>query len=227
MDYGSSIASTSNIVAIYCITLGAWTMTNTGTGGTTFTSGTTYLIDAFTGDSVTITTTLAETTANAGYVTTKDIINPYVVGGVQQELYQYFVIRLTTTGTSLTVSGWPRSVLFGTTTTKTVICPDGLSGNGYGTAYTVTTNAQSQGIRDTQCTGALSLKTIGTTNYGGSVSFTWSVSDGALGSGSTQDLVLGMWYYYDPAYLKETNSGGPNDTQSGSDFTITFRSNDA
>src|SRR3990167_3547846 len=181
MDYGSSIASTSNIVAIYCITLGAWTMVNTGTGGTTFVTGTTYLIDAFSGGSVTITTTLSETTANAGYVSTKDIINPYVVGGVQNELYQYFVIRMTTTGTSLTINGWPRSTLFGTTTTKTVICPDGLSGNGYGTAYTVTTNAQSQGIRDTQCTGALSLKTIGNTNYGGTASFVWSVADGALG----------------------------------------------
>lgn len=227
MDYGSSIASSTNNVAIYCVTLGAWTMTNTGTGGTTFTSGTTYLIDAFTGGSVTITTTLSETTANAGYVSTKDIINPYVVGGVQQELYQYFVIRMTTTGTSLTINGWPRSVLFGSTTTKTVICPDGLSGMGYDSAYTVVSNAQSQGIRDTQCTGALSLKTIGNTNYGGAVTFVWSVADGALGSGSTQLLTLGMFYYYDPAYLKENNDGGPNDTQSGSDFTITFLSNDA
>jgi len=71
------------------------------------------------------------------------------------------------------------------------------------------------------------IKTIGNTNYGGTAAFTWSVADGALGSGSTQLLTLGMFYYYDPAYLKENNDGGPNDTQSGSDFTITFLSNDA
>lgn len=227
MDYGSSIASTTNNVALYCVTLGAWTMTNAGTGGTTFSTGAVYIIDQFSGDTVTITTTLSETTTNAGYITSKDITNPFKdSSGATKELYQYFVVRLTTTGSSLSITGWPRSVLFGSTTTKTAICPDGLSGTGYGSAYTVTTNSQSQGVRDSICTGALSIKTIGNTNYGGSSSFSWGVTRSGLGSGSTQLLTLGMWYYYSPDYLKDNNDGGPNDTQSGSDFNITFLARD-
>ena len=208
--------STNNVASIYAVVLGAWTPQVTG-AGSTFTDGIRYTINGFTGQSVDITFTLSEDTANAGYKTSFDPI---------RNVYYDFVIELSTTGTSLTIEGFQKSAVKGSTTYYFKVCPDGLSGSGSGKtagtgafAVSVGSDSKSQALG---CTGSLSEQTVGTDVIGGIAAFTFTVKQGALTGGTTQDL--DVVYRRNADYQKyiDSNDYGPYDAQVGSTFDLNW-----
>ena len=208
--------STNNIASYYAIVLGAWTSQVTG-AGSTFTDGSRYLISEFTGDSVDITFNLSEDTANAGYKTSFDPI---------RNVYYNFVIELSTTGTSLTIEGFQKSAIKGSTTYYFKTCPDGLTGSGFGStggtgAFAVQVGADSQG-QAIGCNGSLSEQTIGTTVAGGIASFTFTIKQGALTGSATQDLDIIYRRNADVTNYINTNDYGPYDAQVGSTFDLNW-----
>ena len=210
--------STNNVMSIYAIVLGAWTATVTGTGGTTFTDGTIYNISEFTADTVDISFTLSETTANAGYRTSFDPI---------RNAYYGFVIEVSTTGNSLSITGFQKSAVKGSTTYYFKACPDGVSGTGFGKTggqgqFQVKVGTDSQGYAQ-GCTGSLSAQTIGTDVIGGTASFTFTVAQGALASGSSQNLDTQWRRNADINKFINENDYGAYDAQVGSTFDLDFR----
>ena len=212
--------ATNNVVALYAITLGAWTTTMTGTGGTTLSTGKQYLITAFAGNSVDITFTLSETTSNAGYKTSFDYVN-----GV----WNYFVFEMSTAGTALGIDGFPKTALKGSTSYYFAICPDGITGQGFGSqggtgAYTAQTGTgQSKGVTTNNCVGSLSSQTVGTTNYGGTAAVKFTVKQGSQAKGdAAQTLTFKNWRYADVDNYITKNTYGPDVTQTGSTITLLF-----
>lgn len=211
--------ATNNVVAIYGIVLGAWTTTMTGTGGTTLSTGKQYLITAFTGNTVDITFTLSETTANAGYKSSFDYVN-----GV----WNYFVFEMSTAGTALGLDGFLKTALKGSTSYYFAICGDGISGQGYGSsggtgAYTAQSGTgQSKGVTS-NCVGSLSSQTIGTSVYGGTAAIKFTVKQGSQAKGdAAQTLTFKYWSYADVDNYINKNTYGPDVTQVGSSITLSF-----
>ena len=211
----------TNIVAtIYAVTLGAWTQVFTGTGGTTFTSSTTqnHGLNGFSGNTVTITVSISETTNNAGIKSSYDVNNL---------LNLYWLIQIDDGGGAATstlyatVNGLPNLSKVGNTNYYFVVCPDGLSGSGIGTPYKVVTGSQSAGSFSSICSGSLTLQTIGNQVFGGSAGFSFSIAVGSLTT-SVETFQFKMYYYSDPAYFVTNGNLGPSATQSGSTFTIRF-----
>lgn len=220
MDANSAISASNNIVAIYAVALGTWTITMTGTGGTTITSGKTYITTGFTGSSAVITVTISETASNAGYKSSNDITNPYAGASA---LFQGMGIQMDDGGVqNVAISGLPRSTVRGSTNYYFTTCNDGISGNGIGLggAFKVVPNTQSAGTADAICSGALSLQTLGNTNYGGSTAFSYTVAAGSGGSAET--ISHKLYYYYDWGYFLINGNGGPNAVQAGSTFTMAW-----
>ena len=208
--------ATNNVVSIYAIVLGAWTPQVTG-AGSTFQDGPRYLITQFTGNSVDITFTLAEDTANAGYKTSFDPI---------RNAYYNFVIELSTAGTSLTIEGFQKSAVKGSTTYYFKVCPDGLKGSGSGKtagtgAFAVSVGSQSVGTA-LGCNGSLTEQTVGTDVIGGVAAFTFTIKQGALTAGVTQDLDVRWLRNADIDKYIATNDYGPYDAQVGSTFDLNF-----
>ena len=220
MDANSAISAANNVVAIYAVTLGTWTITVTGTGGTTITSGKTYITTGFTGSSAVITITISETASNAGYKSSHDITNPYTG---TSSLFQGMGIQMDDGGTqNIALSGLPRSTVRGSTNYYWVTCNDGIKGNGISLtgAFKVVPNTQSAGTADSICSGSLSQQTLGNTNYGGTTAFSYTVAAGAGGGAETVSHKL--YYYYDWGYFLINGNGGPNAAQSSTTFTMAW-----
>jgi hypothetical protein len=221
----SSTSQTTNPVTLYAITLGSWTQSLTGTNGaTTFVSGSQYALSTFTGSSTTITDSITESTNNAGYKNSYDIVNL---------INQYFVVRVDDGGGAssgsqyLALSGLANNVKVGNTNYYFEVCPDGLI-SGFGTTQVSSGNYISVGGNSfgssSGCTGSgLSLQTVGTTTSGGAVAFSFTVKQGSLTTGNVETLSFKMFYYTDPAYFAANGGNmGPNAVQTGSTFTIKF-----
>jgi hypothetical protein len=223
MDPGSAISSTYNNVNVYDVVLGAWTITNAGSGGTTFTSGGTYYISQFSGNTVTVTTTLSETTTNAGYKSSYDVTNL---------LNLYFILQISDgAGASsstqyATFTGAAHTSKSGNTNYYFWACPDGLSGQGYaatGGAFGLAQQGQSAGSADASCAGALSQHPapVGTNAYaGGSTATQWTLGLGSLTTGNKETFSIATYEYADWAYFAANGNLGPNAAQVGSTFTI-------
>ena len=215
------ITDTNILSSIYAVTLGAWTQVFTGTAGTSFTSGNTYSLGQFSGNTVTITNAISETTSNAGYKSSYDVTNL---------INQYWVVQVDDGGGAssstqyATVNGLPHLTRLGNTNYYFVICPDGLSGGGIGSAFKVVSGSQSAGTFDSVCSGALTLQTIGNQVFGGAASFSFSIALGSLTGGNVETFQFKMYYYADPAYFTSNGNLGTNAVQSGSTFTIKIRS---
>ncbi len=214
------VTDTTENVGIYAITLGAWTQSFTGTGGTTFSSSTTALhgLNGFSGNQVTINANIAETTASAGYKASYDIINL---------LNQYWLVQIDDGGGAnsntqfATVNGLTHLTVLGNTHYNFVVCPDGLAGNGGNTRYTIQLNSQTQGSFDGICSGSLSGFTSGNTVAGYNAAYTFTVAVGGLTT-SAETFQFKMYYYADWGYFVTNGNLGPSATQSGSTFTIKF-----
>ena len=209
--------STNNVMSIYALVLGAWTAQVTG-AGSTFTDGNSYIITQFTGNTVDITFNLSEDTANAGYKTSFDPI---------RNAYYGFVIEVSTGGSSLSITGFQKSAVKGSTTYYFKACPDGVSGTGFGKTggqgqFQVKVGTDSQGYAQ-GCTGSLSEQTIGTDVIGGTASFTYTVAVGSLAAGSTQDVDTQWRRNADINKYINENDYGAYDAQVGSTFDLDFR----
>ena len=227
----------NNIVTIYDVTLGAWTLTATGPSGTTFTSTGTKYLSQFPGGASAISTvsvTDSETTTNAGYLTTVDILN---------SLVQNFVVQAKDTGTGLSITGFNTQQSVGTTRYFFNVCPDGIvlgSNGGYGQSYTVSgsnTNYQENAKNNPatngaltypsngaspQCQGSLSKQTIGVNTLGGNAYFSFGVSVGSLAAGSNEQIVVSNQAYASLSFFAAQTSLGPNAAAQGSSFTFSF-----
>lgn len=215
----------NNVVNIYTITLGSWTITAAGQGGTTFTSGNQYFLSqlpAGAGGTNTITITFSESNNNQGYHSTVDILN---------NLVQNFVVQIKDTATGLSLSGLPRSQTVGTTRYWLINCADGISGQGYGSGtsgvFAVGTSGDSAGAATTNpatgaslqypstgpdsiCQGVLSQQKIGNAVTGGTAYFSFGVSKGSLASGSSETLSITGNDYSSISFFQSQTSLGPN-----------------
>jgi hypothetical protein len=216
------VTDTNIIINAYAVTLGSWAQTFTGTGGTTFVSGNTYFLNQFPANTVTVTDSISETSTNAGYKSSYDIVNL---------LNQYFLVQVSDGGGAAgstqyaTVTGLPHNVKSGNVNYYFVICPDGLSGSGIGSPYQVVSGSQSAGSSDPQCSGSgLTQYSSGNVVLGGSVGFSFTLQPGSLTAGNVETFTFKMFIYADPQYFLTNGNLGPNAVQTGSTFTLNIRS---
>lgn len=208
------VTDTTENVAVYAVTLGAWTQAFTGTGGTTFTSSTSLLhgLNGFTGSTVTMNAVVAETTASAGYKASYDIVTL---------LNQYFLIQIDDGGGAssstlyATVVGLPHLTKTGNTNYYFVVCPDGLTGSGGGDGsggtnrYTIQNGNQVQGSFDGICAGSLSGFTSGNTVAGYNAAYSFTIAVGSLTT-SIETFTFTTAYYADWGYFQTNGNLGPN-----------------
>lgn len=214
MSSSDSQSLTVNSINIYGIQLGDYSLDLIATGGSELTDGGAYLISQFAGSSASITITISETSNNEGYVSHYDPI---------YKINRYMVMQIIQRGTSLDISGLPNQLVKGSTVYYHATLPDGLQGSPVGTGYDVAPNAQSFGTKDTITSGSVSQRVVGTTVYGGSASFSFTIKAGSLTAGSTEDVDFLIWAYADAEYYSRTNSLGPDAAQQGSTFDTTWR----
>ena len=205
---------TVNSINIYGIQLGDWSLDLTATGGSELSDGGAYLISQFAGSSATITVTISETSNNEGYVSQYDPI---------YKINRYMVMQIIQRGTSLDISGLPNQLVKGSTVYYHVTLPDGLTGSPVGTGYDVSPNSQSFGTKDSIASGSVSQRVVGSTVYGGTAAFSFTIKAGSLTAGSVEDVDFLLYAYADPDYYSRTNSLGPDAAQQGSTFDTTWR----
>ncbi len=155
--------------------------------------------------SVTFTITLYNTAANSGWADSYDPIN----------LQNWnLVSQLSTTGTSVAVSGITQSRAVGSSTYWFQQMNSGYdSTSGLACSETGANCVSNSGV-----SGGWTQFTVGQTVYGGSTSYSISVNKGSLAHGSTQELVIQFYDYSSVSWFIANGNYGANSATLGSAF---------
>lgn len=226
---------TSINVPLYDIRLGVYSTSASVTGGTTWTSTFSSYSFANTAlDQIVASFTETETTNNAGYISTYNIVdkvnllmcvefNDGAAATATFDGYQYYVKVGTTSyyiycfadGFSTISNNWALK-----TSGITSTFAKDLTGR-----YVSEAPDQSQVFTHNGITasGSSSMQLAGNTAIGGSVTFQLTMNKGSMTAGGTVTLQHKLYRYYDPVYFLAFGNGGPAAAQVGSTLTITLR----
>ena len=165
--------------------------------------------------STVLTVTVTNTVANTGYIESYDPVN-----GVQNCMAAVFNEGTSGNPNEATYSGMPWSMNKGSTVYEGTYISGGFSALPAGAGFQPITSAcGSTNIS----TGGLSEQTKGTSTYGGSVTFKFTVGVGGLVHGNTIADSLKLWEYSDFGYASSNSAVmGPAAVQLGSTFTFTL-----
>ena len=174
---------TTNFIDLPFFTLGTYSIKVMDQFGNVYASGGTINFTALGADTITLTISVYNSQDNTGYVSSYDPIN---------KVNWYAYLLASTSGTSVSVTGFEKSVQRGTTTYYMVHVPDdGLTRQLVGQQYVKP----------------------------GTWSYSITINKGSLAAGSTQSFTITLWAYFDPNYFANNGVGSP-DALSLATFTL-------
>lgn len=225
-------ALTSIPVSIYQLKLGSW-VTTFNIGGTNAYSGASktlfeYKYNFTSTASQSVTATFSYKTANTGYLGCNsgtglqyDVIN---------RVCQSVVMQISDTGSGLSVTGMPRTYSTGSSRYWWAVMPSGVgmaptTNGGMGGLGVVGSPGftSSASTSDPNTAGSLSTQTIGNSIYGGTATATFTVQQGSVASGSTENTIITLYVNADPNYFPSNNNLGPNNANASTPFTIVWK----
>lgn len=177
MTYSDAQSLQYNFIPLQTYNLGTYSIKVIDQFGNTYSSGGTVNFTALGANQITLTINIYNTEDNSGYISSHDLLNNIDLKAC---------LLTSTTGSSVTVSGFGSSIQRGTTTYWTsVVADDALTRQLVGNQYVKP----------------------------GVATVTITVGKGSLTVGSSQAFTLSLMGYFDPMYFAQNGIGGPDATQ--------------